>query len=91
MKTLILSLTSAAAVSAALCISGHNLDAPSILGICFCAGFLGLFAKDYSRNPKIDLSPVQIPAAAKPARARARREAPVYQPANFIIFNTTAA
>jgi hypothetical protein len=83
MKTLIVSL-SAAAIIAAFASKFYQIDASAILGIGFSAGFLGLFAKDYASAPRYD-------AAVKPAKAPARRQAPAYEPASCIIFNTTAA
>jgi hypothetical protein len=83
MKTLIVSL-SAAVIITALAAKFYQIDACAILGIGFSAGFLGLFARDYSSAPRYD-------AVEKAAAVPARRRAPAYEPASCIIFNTSAA
>jgi hypothetical protein len=87
MKTLLVSLSAAVALTA-LAAKFYPVDAPALLGIGFCAGFLGLFAKDYSSAPRYDAVEKR---AAVPARRRARQQAPACEPASYIIFNTSAA
>jgi hypothetical protein len=86
MKTLIISLTAAAIMTAVVASSGCQFDASVLLGIGFSAGFLGLFARDYDRVPRYDLESKKAPAT-QPARVRPEPRAA----ATFVIFNTTAA
>ena len=69
MKTSAIVLATAAALTAAIAVSGFDIDAPVLLSIAFASGFVGMFASDYSRVPDCYAEPVKSPAVkAKLAR-----------------------
>jgi hypothetical protein len=88
MKTLLLMLTTAAALTVTVAISGFALDAAVLLSIGFGAGLAGLFVADYSRVNRYNLDVVEAPAA-KPVRSvPARRRAADVEFATYAGFNT---
>ncbi len=89
MKSLVITLASAALLSAGVLAAGQSLNAASAGMILFAASVVSFAFADYSRRPRLALRPIASPAprAVPPVAATAR----MTDYAATIGFNTIAA
>lgn len=89
MKSIVITLASAALLSAGVLAAGQSLNAASAGAILFAASVVSFAFADYSRRPRLALRPVTSPAphAVRPVTATAR----VTDYSATVAFNTIAA
>ena len=86
MKTIIIALSSAAVLSAAVLVTGFALDGAALFSILIASAIVGMFASDYSRVPTYNLEPA--PAKVK-AKAKVRSTVAGAEFATMATFNST--
>jgi hypothetical protein len=69
MKTIVIVLSSAAALSAAVLVAGFALDGAAVFSILVASVVVGMFASDYSRTPTYHLAPARRKAKVQSASA----------------------